>query len=175
MAVELTYLHKRLYPTLGQEPPDNSSDPFKAALSLHVGMELAGSIFGDIKASFEGFSNDEDFISPAEMIKLGGRKTLRGYSEEQFLTPRAAWSNLELGFYTSRGFKGYVFSDMAYARLTDIYADSEMLQFRNEFLFGAGFGFRVFSGQTGLDFNLGCSKDSRPSQGIVYLILDNRF
>lgn len=175
MSFRITYLHKRLYSTLGQEPPDNSFNPFKAAVNLHLGIALTPSLFGDIKANFEGFSNDESLISPAEMIKLGGRTTLRGYSEEQFLTPRAAWGSLELGFYNRSGFRGYVFSDLAYARLTNIYASSELLQFKDEFLFGAGFGFRIFSGRTGLDFNLGWNKDSKLSQGILYLALDNRF
>jgi hemolysin activation/secretion protein len=166
---------KRLYNTLGQEPPDNSFSPFKAAVNLHLGMPFTDLLFGDVRANFEGFSNDESLISPAEMIKLGGRTTLRGYSEQQFLTPRAAWGSLELGLYNRAGFRGYVFSDIAYARLTDIYAESELLQFKNEFLFGAGFGFRIFSGQTGLDFNLGWNKDSNLGQGILYLTLDNRF
>lgn len=175
LAIKLIYLHKRLYSTLGQEPPDNIFNPFKAAINLHLGLPFTTSLFGDIKANFEGFSNDESLISPAEMVKLGGRTTLRGYSEEQFLTPRAAWGNLEFGFYDRGGFQGYVFSDMAYARLTNIYAESEFLRFKNEFLFGAGFGFRIFSGQTGLDFNLGWNKNSKLSQGILYLALDNRF
>jgi outer membrane protein assembly factor BamA len=175
LEVRLSYIHKRLYRTLGITPGENSFNPFKAELVLRGGLELSSLFFADVKGNFAGFSEDESLISAAEMIKLGGRETLRGYSEEQFITPRAGWTNLEFGVYQPGQLKAYVFADMGYARLTDIYSDREAQAFQDEFLFGAGFGFHLFSGQTGLDINIGWSKDDSFSMGKLYLTVDNRF
>jgi outer membrane protein assembly factor BamA len=175
LAVRLSYIHKRLYRTLGITPDDNSFNPFKAELMLRVGVELSSLFFADVKGNFAGFSEDESLISAAEMIKLGGRETLRGYSEEQFITPRAGWTNLEIGVYQKTQLKAYLFADMGYARLTDIYSDQDARDFQDEFLFGAGFGFHLFSGETGLDLNIGWSKDDSFGEGKLYLIVDNRF
>jgi outer membrane protein assembly factor BamA len=171
----IIYLHKRLYPTLGQIPYDNSYDPVKAELLFRWTLPLSRLFYSGFQARFEGFSEDEALISPAEMIRLGGRKTLRGYTEEQFLTPRAFWSNHELGIYSEGLFTGYLFADLAYARLNDIYGAEDIPTYDNRFLFGAGFGFRLFSGQTGLDLNLGWSKDDNLAEGKLYMIVENRF
>jgi outer membrane protein assembly factor BamA len=171
----LVYLHKRLYPTLGRRPDDNSYDPVKAELSFRLGLPLGRIFYADLKAQFEGFSEDEALISPAEMIRLGGRRTLRGYSEEQFLTPRAVWSNCEFGVYSHGLFKSYLFADLGYARLSDIFADDNIPTYENRFLFGAGFGLKLFSGQTGLDLNIGWSRTDKPAEGKLYLIVENRF
>jgi len=173
--VRLSYIHKRLYRTMGETPDDNSFNPFKAELGFRLGLQISRLFFADMKGSFEGFSEDESLISAAEMIKLGGRESLRGYSEEQFITPRAGWVNLEFGVYRQRQLKGFVFADLGYARLSDIYSSTDETSFDDEFLFGAGFGFHLFSGQTGLDLNIGWSKDDSFSEGKLYLILDNRF
>jgi len=175
LAVKLSYIHKRLYRTLGIVPDDNSFNPFKAELMLRGGLRIWNLFFADAKGNFAGFSEDERLISPAEMIKLGGRETLRGYSEEQFITPRAGWTNLELGVYQPGQLKAYIFADLGYARLTDIYSEEDSPAFEDEFLFGAGFGFHLFSGQIGLDLNIGWSKNDSFSEGKLYLILDNRF
>ncbi|MBD3219137.1 MAG: hypothetical protein GF310_12755 [candidate division Zixibacteria bacterium] len=173
--VRLSYIHKRLYRTKGETPDDNSFNPFKAELGFRLGLQISQLFFADMKASFEGFSEDESLISAAEMIKLGGRETLRGYSEEQFITTRAGWVNLEFGVYQKSQLKGFIFADLGYARLSDIYSSTDEPSFDDEFLFGAGFGFHLFSGQTGLDLNIGWSKDDSFSEGKLYLILDNRF
>jgi outer membrane protein assembly factor BamA len=173
--VRLSYIHKRLYQTMDVTPDDNSFNPFKAELGLRFGIELYRFFFADAEFNFQGYSEDESLISAAEMIKLGGRETLRGYSEEQFITPRAGWVNLEFGLYQKRQLKGFLFADLGYARLSDIYSSTAEPSFDDEFLFGAGFGFHLFSGQTGLDLNIGWSKDDSFSEGKLYLILDNRF
>jgi outer membrane protein assembly factor BamA len=175
LKARLIYLHKRLYPTLGRTPDDNSYDPVKAELSFRLGLPLSRIFYTDLKAQFEGFSEDEALISPAEMIRLGGRRTLRGYSEEQFLTPRVVWSNCEFGVYGQGLFKGYLFADLGYARLSDIYAAEDIPIYENRFLFGAGFGFKLFSGQTGLDLNVGWSRDDSLAEGKLYMIVENRF
>ncbi len=175
LGARLVYLHKKLYPTLGQTPDDNSYDPVKAELSFRLGLPLSRIFYTDLRAQFEGFSEDEALISPAEMIRLGGRYTLRGYSEEQFLTPRAVWSNCEFGVYGRGLFKSYLFADLGYARLSDIYAAEDNPTYENRFLFGAGFGLKLFSGKTGLDLNVGWSKDDNLAQGKLYMIVENRF
>jgi len=174
-SAKLSYLHKKLYPTLGQSPQDNSIDPFMSELMFQLGLRLSSHLFSDIRLNFKGFSEDESLISPAEMIRLGGRYTLRGYSEEQFLTPRASWFNLELGAYKKGLFKSYLFTDFGYARLSDIYNTENIPEFKDRFLYGYGLGFKLFSGQTGLDFNLGWNRDDNLEQGKLYLILENNF
>jgi len=109
------------------------------------------------------------------MYRLGGRRTLRGYAEEQFLTPRAVWVNLELGTFQRSGFKGYLFGDLGYLRLSNLTSSQDGEGFADEFLHGAGFGMRLFSENSGLDFSVGWGEADSFRTGKVYLILENRF
>ena len=173
--IKATYLHKRFYATKGSQPPSNSSDPFLAEFTAKAGLEINDNIYSRLIFNFAGFSEDEGLISPAEMIKLGGRNTVRGYSEEEFVSPRAVWSNLELGFYNRQSFRACIFSDLAYARLAGIIGQYKAQDFENEFLYGAGLGMSLSTPKTSLDISVAWSRESTFSEGILYLIVGNKF
>ncbi len=173
--LRLTYIHKRLYETLDAKPQDPSQNPFRADLEARYSQSFAGRYFANARFSFAGFSDDEKSISPAEMIHLGGRETVRGYSEEQFLTPRAVWTNLELGVYSRHLLRAYIFNDLAYARISNIYVEQDQPSFENEFLYGFGLGMRLYSGNTALNLAAGWSRDDNFRQGKLYLIVENNF
>jgi len=173
--LKLTYIHKRQYSTLGKTPDDPSKNPFRADIKLRTARTLNGRYFADLVLSFAGFSDDEESISPAEMIHLGGRQTVRGYAEEQFLTPRAMWANLEFGIFQRRFYRAYLFGDLAYARISNIYSGSNLPDFENEFLYGAGLGLKLYSGNTALNLAVGWSRDDNFGQGKLYLIVENIF
>ena len=173
--IKATYLHKRFYSTKGSQPATNKSDPFLAEFTAKAGLEIFADLYSRLIFNFAGFSEDEDLISPAEMIKLGGRNTVRGYSEEEFVSPRAVWSNLELGFYHRQSFRVYIFSDLAYARMAGIIGQYQAQDFENEFLYGAGLGMRLSAPRTSLDISVAWSRESTFSEGILYLIVGNKF
>ena len=108
------------------------------------------------------------------MIKLGGRESLRGYAEQQFLTYRAGWFSLETGYNTTDNFAFYIFSDFAVARLRDIDSD-EMDEYDDEFLQGTGIGLRLYSNRTALDLSYAVSRGNELSDGLLYLTLKNSF
>ena len=175
ISIKAAYLHKRFYDTKGNQPPANSIDPFLAEFSAQGGVELYKNLYGRLIVNFAGFSEDEELISPAEMIKLGGRNTVRGYSEEEFVSPRALWTNLEAGLFTRQSFRTYIFSDLAYARIAGIIGQYRAQNFDNEFLYGAGLGMRLATQTTTLDISAAWSRESTLSQGILYLIVGNKF
>jgi len=172
---QINYLHKRLYSTLGQIPVDNSLNPIKVDLTLQYGLALNRNIYSSVKIHGSTYSEDESMISPAEMIKLGGRKTVRGYFEEQYFTPRAVWVNIESGFYKLDEIQVYLLYDMAYARLADLFGDADQSRYENKFLSGAGLGFRVLSNRTRLDFSIAWAKENKFAEGKLYLTIQNQF
>ncbi len=91
----------------------------------------------------------------ADLFRLGGNSTIRGYREGQFLASRAAWGNLELRYSLTRRSFAAAFFDIGYYRkpedlLYNIPAQEGML-------FGYGLGVRIETalGMFGVSYALG--------------------
>lgn len=169
-----TYLHKRLFDTKGHIPDRYSDDPFLAEIGMRWAKKIYHGLFISSRLNLAGYSQDQTVLAPSEMIKLGGRESLRGYAEQQFLTYRAGWFSLETGYNTTDNFAFYIFSDFAVARLRDIDSD-ELDEYDDEFLQGTGIGLRLYSNRTALDLSYAVSRGNELSDGLLYLTLKNSF
>lgn len=172
--VRLTYLHKRLFDTKGQTPDSYSYDPFLAEIGMRWAKKIYRGLFISSRLNLAGYSQNQTVLAPSEMIKLGGRTSLRGYTEQQFLTYRAGWLSLETGYNTTDNFDFYIFSDFAVARLRDIDTD-ELYEYDDRFLMGSGIGLRLYSNRTALDLSYAVSRGSGLPDGRLYLTLQNSF
>jgi len=91
----------------------------------------------------------------ADLFRLGGNSTVRGYREGQFLASRAAWGNFELRYSLTRRSFAAIFYDAGYylKPADDVYN----LPSQEGFIFGYGLGVRIETslGMFGVSYALG--------------------
>jgi outer membrane protein insertion porin family len=126
-----------------------------AALGLH-GRELRGSFFED-----------------ADLFRLGGTTTLRGYLENQFLGSRVAWSNLEYRFLLARRSYIFTFFDTGYF-LRNAEPDRNIERLEG-FKIGYGIGFSLETGLGVLGVSFALGKGDTFSQGKIHFGIINEF
>ena len=109
----------------------------------------------------------------ADLYRLGGINTVRGYREGQFLASRAAWSNLELRYALTRRSFAAVFFDLGYYLKPEDQLYNIPLQ--EGFIYGYGLGIRIETalGMFGVSYALG--KGDSILEGKVHFGLINDF
>ncbi len=126
-----------------------------AALGLH-GRELRGSFFED-----------------ADLFRLGGTSSLRGYLENQFLGSRVGWSNLEYRFLLTRRSYIFTFFDTGYF-LRNAEPDRNIEKLEG-FKMGYGLGLSVETGLGVLAVSFALGKGDSFSQGKIHFGIINEF
>ena len=125
------------------------------ALGLH-GRELRGSFFED-----------------ADLFRLGGTSTLRGYLENQFLGSRVAWSNLEYRFLLTRRSYIFTFFDTGYF-LRNAEPDRN-IEKQEGFKTGYGLGLSIETGLGVLGVSFALGNGDTFSQGKIHFGIINEF
>jgi outer membrane protein insertion porin family len=126
-----------------------------AALGLH-GRELRGSFFED-----------------ADLFRLGGTSSLRGYLENQFLGSRIGWSNLEYRFLITRRSYIFTFFDAGYF-LRNAEPDRNIEKLEG-FKTGYGLGLSVETGLGVLAVSFALGNGDSFSQGKIHFGIINEF
>lgn len=118
-------------------------------------------------------SSSRGALSPAELYKLGGINTLRGYLSEQFWANKAFLTTLEYRFLLSPEARFYLFTDLASFKRN--YLEQNILVNKQSFKLGYGLGLWLSSklGLLNLDLGLGQSDDLENLK--VHVGLKNRF
>ncbi|MCI0450322.1 MAG: BamA/TamA family outer membrane protein [Chlorobi bacterium] len=109
----------------------------------------------------------------ADLFRLGGNRSVRGYRESQFLASRVGWSNVELRYSLTRKSFGAVFYDFGYyLRPADEIAQ---IPSQEAFIFGYGLGIRIETalGMFGVSYALG--RGDSILEGKVHFGLVNDF
>lgn len=109
----------------------------------------------------------------ADLFRLGGNSTVRGYREGQFLASRAAWGNLEIRYSLTRRSFAAVFYDAGYylKPADDLYN----IPSQEGFIYGYGLGVRIETGlgMFGVSYALG--KGDSILEGKIHFGLINDF
>lgn len=109
----------------------------------------------------------------ADLFRLGGNSTVRGYREGQFLASRAAWGNLEIRYSLTRRSFAAVFYDAGYylKPADDLYN----VPSQEGFIYGYGLGVRIETalGMFGVSYALG--KGDSILEGKIHFGLINDF
>ena len=109
----------------------------------------------------------------ADLFKLGGNSTVRGYREGQFLASRAAWGNLEIRYSLTRRSFAAIFYDAGYylKPADDLYN----IPSQEGFIYGYGLGVRIETalGMFGVSYALG--KGDSILEGKIHFGLINDF
>ncbi|NOY57457.1 MAG: BamA/TamA family outer membrane protein, partial [Calditrichaeota bacterium] len=96
--------------------------------------------------------SNEEKLSVADLYRLGGTNTLRGYREDEFLGERLAWLNLEYRYLLGPRSRAFLFFDAGY-----IMRAKENHKIPEQTKFSYGFGFRIETrlGIIGVDYGIG--------------------
>lgn len=91
----------------------------------------------------------------ADLFRLGGNSTIRGYREGQFLASRAAWGNIEIRYSLTRKSFAAIFYDIGYYRKPE--DDLYNIPVQEGLLYGYGLGIRIETslGMFGVSYALG--------------------
>jgi hemolysin activation/secretion protein len=128
---------------------------------------------GVLRTRFEYLDTPEDSIPRWDLIAVGGANSLRGYREEQFLTPAAwvvqgewRWLQGEMGSAL------YLFADAGFISSPEGRSFEDTF---GEFLLGTGVGVRQASKLGILGVEYGVAKGESPLDGRVHLRIDAVF
>lgn len=126
-----------------------------------------------LKMAYAQIASSQGSLSPAELYKLGGIGSLRGYLTEQFWTDQALLTTLEYRLLLSEETRLYFFTDMAKFRQNFLLGNR--LASKPAFRLGYGMGLWLASkvGLLGLDLGLGQSDQLADLK--VHLRLNHRF
>ncbi|MEO8513223.1 MAG: POTRA domain-containing protein [Ignavibacteria bacterium] len=91
----------------------------------------------------------------ADLFRLGGNSTVRGYREGQFLASRAAWGNIELRYALTRKSFAAIFYDIGYYLKPE--DNFYKIPSQEGLIFGYGLGIRIETslGMFGVSYALG--------------------
>lgn len=112
----------------------------------------------------------EKHISVADLFRVGGTGSLRGYREDEFLGDRIAWMNLEYRYLLADQSRAFVFVDGGYFSRKE--TNSKIVE---DYKFSYGFGLRIETrlGIIGIDYGLGEGRGL--TSGLVHIGLTNKF
>jgi outer membrane protein insertion porin family len=186
---QVTYSRKRNYSAQTDDLPTTSgSTPKKEIIyATKFSLDLEHFLPTFSKQTFmtgihlRGMTTDEKSDDPSgvvpfpEQFKLGGIKSLRGYTEEEFSGTKVAWTNLEYRFLLGLESRFFIFADYGYFfRQVQSIEENTLREISGKKL-GYGFGIRIDSraGLLGIDYGIG-EKD-RFSEGKIHFGIVNRF
>lgn len=118
-------------------------------------------------------TSDEPRIQAADLYKIGGARTLRGYREEQFLGEQAAWTTLEARYWLGLASRFAFFTDwgaVVNERITD--GVSQQVQ-TVDGSYGLGFRLETGIGVWGIDYGIATSNS--PLNGQLHVSLLSLF
>lgn len=114
--------------------------------------------------------SSEQPISVADLFRVGGTRTLRGYREEEFWGEKVAWLNIEYRYLLAPRSRIFLFFDAGYfSRRVEPQHTIE------DHKFGYGIGLRLDTrlGIVGVDYGLGEGRSL--GSGLVHIGLTNKF
>jgi hemolysin activation/secretion protein len=126
-----------------------------------------------LRSRFQFLDTPEDTITRWDLFAVGGANTLRGYREEQFLTPAARVTQTEWRWLQgSMGSAVYLFADAAFISPPD---GGGLRETFDQFQLGTGVGLRQ-AGKLGIvSVEYGVARGDSPLDGRLHLRIDAVF
>src|SRR3990172_11591834 len=126
-----------------------------------------------VKLAYTQIFSSGTLLSPADLYKLGGINTLRGYYSQQFWADKVFLTTIEYRFLLSGQARFYLFTDMARFRRNYLQADE--LTTNPSFKLGYGLGLWLDSRVGLLNLDLGLGQSDQLEDLKVHIGLRNRF
>ncbi len=126
-----------------------------------------------VTANFRYLETPEDSLPRYDLFAVGGAASLRGYREEQFLTPGAFVLQVEWRWLQDdRGSALYLFDDLGFISPRE---GRSLRDTFHTFLMGTGVGVRQASKLGVLGVEYGVAKGENPLDGRIHLRVDAVF
>mgnify|MGYP001619925007 CR=1 FL=1 len=161
---------KRIVSAVSTGLPERQSTR-RVSLDLHAYATFVPGQVLSSEVHLRDFRSDR--VDLADMFRLGGAKTLRGYREGQFLGSTIAWTNLEYRFLTGPRSFFYGFVDAGYFVVPDNPAAG--LQSSEARRIGYGVGLRLESALGVIGVNLGFGEGDTFTTAKLHVRLINDF
>jgi outer membrane protein assembly factor BamA len=158
-------------------PPTDSLEVRLDRTRWHVAAEgyrrFGEKWLGVLRTRFDYLDTPEDSLPRWDLFAVGGAVSLRGYREEQFLTP-AAWlvQSEWRWLQDERGSALYFFADAGFISPA---AGGGLRDTLNRFLLGSGVGVRQASRLGILGVEYGVARGEGPLDGRIHLRIDAVF
>jgi len=164
---------KKIYNTASYPNLDIPQDFTVQNGSMHIDFYSSFFKRQSLLVGLHGVEIRSPRFEAADLFRLGGNSTIRGYREGQFLASRAAWGNLEVRYSLTRRSFAAIFYDAGYylKPQDDIYN----LPSQEGFIYGYGLGVRIETslGMFGVSYALG--KGDSILEGKIHFGLVNDF
>ena len=167
-----TYADKKMAYRDGSQ--SQSVSQYIVSASLQSAMELGGRFHIANQTVYQSLSSEEQLVPLSEQFYIGGAATVRGYREDQFHSPLAAYSRTELLIGRSRAENGYLFVDVGYYRQQTQSPFGENVE-DDRFISGLGFGLRTQSRVGTVDISFAVGEEMSLQQTKIHLILNRSF
>lgn len=141
----------------------NSSEEIRTLLDYGMVIPLYKSLNLFSGLHFRDIHTQES-LNPYDLFPLGGAKSLRGYREFSFFSPRLGWLNNELRLSGKRDSRAFIFWDMGFYKEKDYKIKT-----------GYGLGMRVNSGIGVLEIDYGIATHTDPLKGKIHISLGGSF
>lgn len=116
---------------------------------------------------------DGDLIELADLFKLGGANSLRGYRENQFLGQRIAWSNVEYRIILEKRTYAFAFFDLGFIDPGSGATTTSGQSAITKNGYGIGLNFQTGLGMMNVSFAIAGGESF--SQGVIHFGLKNEF
>ena len=142
--------------------------------SVMIDAEMYKGIVGNQVAAFgvHGRQILGSQLQISDYFRFGGATTLRGYTENQFIGSRVAWTNAEYRFLLERHSYFFALFDMGFVYLPGNSTNTSSTQL---FRYGYGIGIRVDSPLGNIGVTTAFGKGDSFRQGKLHISLVNSF
>lgn len=115
-----------------------------------------------------------DYYSDADLYRLGGAKSLRGYAEEQFRVSRMVWGDIEYRFHTDASSYLFLFGAVGGYQRPKLVSEPDAQFKTTEYLnsFGLGLSYKIRVGR--LTFTYALSPQETIGNGKVHVGITTR-
>ncbi len=159
------------------EPPLGSDKTKFEQQRATVDVEVNREVFPFWIANFSGhariLASDEPRIQTADLYRLGGARTLRGYREEQFLGERIAWATVEARYWLGQSSRFALFSDWGAVSINSESGGAAGKDWDPHLAYGIGLRLETGIGVWGVDY--GIATGDSPLNGQLHVSLLSLF
>ncbi|MBL0060129.1 MAG: BamA/TamA family outer membrane protein [bacterium] len=145
----------------------------RATVDFEVNREVFPFWIANVSGHARILTSDEPRIQVADMYKLGGARTLRGFREEQFFGEQIAWTTIEARYWLGQSSRFAFFSDWGAVANNSESGGLDERAWDAHLAYGLGLRLETGIGIWGVDY--GIATDNSPLNGQLHVSLLSLF
>lgn len=145
----------------------------RATVDFEVNREVFPFWVTNVSGHARILTSDEPRVQTADLFKLGGARTLRGFREEQFLGEQIAWTTVEARYWLGQSSRFAFFSDWGGVANNSKSRESDSREWEAHLAYGLGLRLETGIGIWGVDYGIATSNS--PLNGQLHVSLLSLF